>query len=116
MENTETMEKPDESRAPIGYVPAARSVEEIFEDDERCAEAYANVCQDDEDVKLFHQNGTEEQNMTTIEKWDEVPFPDELMANILKTKYTKPRKIQGASIALVMDGHGIFFIVIVDLG
>ena len=80
---------------------------EVVKEDEENADEYANVCQDDEDLIVTGYNGED----TRIDKWTEAGFPDELIANILRSKYNRPRKIQSAAIALIRDGYGndLFF-------
>lgn len=51
--------------------------------------------------------GLEGETEILIEKWEEAKLNSTLLSNIMRAKYTVPRKIQSRTIPLILDGRCI---------
>ncbi|KAH7718563.1 DEAD box protein/DEAH protein box helicase [Aphelenchoides avenae] len=86
------------------YVPPVRPVEEIFDEDKAVANDYMTCADDDHEIVVIGQG---EDNVQKIDTWAEAQFEPELMENISRSQYLKPRPIQQHTIPVVMDQHDV---------
>lgn len=84
----------------MNYVPQARNVDALFSEDQEAAKEYADVVDHDEEVSIENFTGP----VVRLQKWEEAEFEPQLLINIKdRSKYNRPRKIQSATIPLVLD-------------
>jgi superfamily II DNA/RNA helicase len=91
-------------RAPVNFVPQARKVDELFSEDQQAEKEYADIVDNDEEVVIENFSGS----TVRIQKWEEAEFEPQLLTNVKeRSKYIRPRKIQGATIPFILDGFDI---------
>uniref|UniRef100_A0A914YSE0 RNA helicase n=1 Tax=Panagrolaimus superbus TaxID=310955 RepID=A0A914YSE0_9BILA len=94
----------EQERTPMNYVPQARNVDDLFSEDQRAANDYADVVEHDDDVVIENFDGP----VVRMQKWEEVELEPQLLTNIKeRSKYGRPRKIQGATIPFILDKFDI---------
>uniref|UniRef100_A0AC35TIP9 RNA helicase n=1 Tax=Rhabditophanes sp. KR3021 TaxID=114890 RepID=A0AC35TIP9_9BILA len=81
----------DKSVPKVPYVPIERSVDLIYEEDLKNAGGYFHSDDFDDDIVVIDTGNS---NPIKFDDWKECEFSPRLYDNILKSGYTKPRKIQ----------------------
>uniref|UniRef100_A0A915DAM9 RNA helicase n=1 Tax=Ditylenchus dipsaci TaxID=166011 RepID=A0A915DAM9_9BILA len=86
------------------HVPVMRTIENIFEEDEKMCEKYSTIRIEDDEITI---SGQGDEAPTMIEAWADGNLQESLLANINRAKYVLPRKIQSYTIPLIMDGYDV---------
>uniref|UniRef100_A0AC35FHQ5 RNA helicase n=1 Tax=Panagrolaimus sp. PS1159 TaxID=55785 RepID=A0AC35FHQ5_9BILA len=107
------MESSDEEHANDGssemppkkrHVPKARTVEELFDDDEKASAHYAGIKNYDDDIEYDDFRGT----VSRIETWEDAELHPQILKNLKEhSKYVRPRKIQSAAMPFIFDGFDV---------
>ncbi|KAE9555129.1 hypothetical protein FO519_001624 [Halicephalobus sp. NKZ332] len=87
----------------VRYVPVVRETEVLFAEDQVVSEKYANVIDEDEEVVVEDFTG----EVMTLGRWEEAEFEPELVANLRKCNYIRPRKIQTTVIPFIIDSFDV---------
>jgi superfamily II DNA/RNA helicase len=93
----------DRQRAQKGYVPQNRNIDEIFDEDSQDVNRHANTIFDaDADIDVEGVDVPQR-----CERWEVMGLDNQLMQNIFKSEYRKPRNIQQYVIPYMMDRFNI---------
>ncbi|KAI6191237.1 hypothetical protein M3Y97_00206500 [Aphelenchoides bicaudatus] len=94
----------DDDRAPArSFIPKCRDIDEIFNDDNARAKVADNLFDTDCNVEVV--NGPE--NVQIYETWEEAKFLPQILKNVQRSNYAKPRKFQQYAMPLVLDGYDV---------
>uniref|UniRef100_A0AC34G0D4 ATP-dependent RNA helicase n=1 Tax=Panagrolaimus sp. ES5 TaxID=591445 RepID=A0AC34G0D4_9BILA len=91
------------SHADFGFAPDVRNIDEMYDEDLKHAEAYANIINEDDEVEV---EGLGDQVLNCVESWKEA-FDGKLLENIIRSKYIRPRNIQCSVIPLILDHYDL---------
>uniref|UniRef100_A0AC35FVC7 ATP-dependent RNA helicase n=1 Tax=Panagrolaimus sp. PS1159 TaxID=55785 RepID=A0AC35FVC7_9BILA len=91
------------SHAEPGFAPKARSASEIYDEDVKHADEYANIIDEDDDVEIVGDF----EDLQLLDTWKAAEFVDKLYENVKRAKYVRPRKIQSAAMPFILDGYDV---------
>jgi superfamily II DNA/RNA helicase len=91
------------SHAEPGFAPKARSASEIYDEDVKHADEYANIIDEDDDVEIVGDF----EDFQLLDTWKAAEFVDKLYENVKRAKYVRPRKIQSAAMPFILDGFDV---------
>uniref|UniRef100_A0A914I8U5 RNA helicase n=1 Tax=Globodera rostochiensis TaxID=31243 RepID=A0A914I8U5_GLORO len=88
---------------PPPHVYKKRNIDEIFAEDIRAKEKYADIRSEDEDLSFAGK----QQTFESYEKWTDFDLESKLLENINHCMYVLPRKIQSCTFPLIREGYDV---------
>uniref|UniRef100_A0A914PDX0 RNA helicase n=1 Tax=Panagrolaimus davidi TaxID=227884 RepID=A0A914PDX0_9BILA len=91
-------------RAPRGYQPKKRQLDDIFNDDRNELNKYGNtVCDGDAEMEVDGEPVRQH-----FDNWEEMDIAPQLLKNLKElSDYIKPRNIQKVAIPYIQEGHNV---------